>query len=87
MSRAKGDNKWRTDLRNAAEAHQFNSRLMRDDLDMLLLLLNQEIRRREFPSEALTRSLNLAHRLKDWNGENVEEARKLLLLLSGCSSD
>jgi hypothetical protein len=51
---------------------------MAEDLEMVALLINQEKRRRENPSEALQHAEQLICRLSQWNGENVRELDSLV---------
>lgn len=46
---------------------------MKDDLELAALLINQEIRRRELPSEGLTRARDLLQRISRFNLEVIGE--------------
>ena len=78
MSRKKGHDRCEVKQRKSLETLKFNSILMADDLEMLSLLINQETRRREYPSEALQHAEQLVCRLSQWNGENVRELDSLV---------
>lgn len=73
MSRKKGQDKCQSENRKLVETISVNSAVMADDLELVNLLLQQEISRREFPTEALTRAKELAERLEKFNRENVKE--------------
>jgi hypothetical protein len=78
MPRKKGHNRCEVKQRKSLETLKFNSILMADDLEMIALLLSQENRRRENPSEALQHAEQLTARLLQWNGENVRELDSLV---------
>jgi hypothetical protein len=78
MPRIKGHSKCEVEQRKSLETLKFNSILMAEDLEMVALLINQEKRRRENPSEALQHAEQLICRLSQWNGENVRELDSLV---------
>jgi hypothetical protein len=79
--RAKGHNGCQVKQRNSVETILFNTRLAKDDLELISLLLQQEARRREFPSAGLERAIELVSRIGKWNQETTTEAESLYKLL------
>jgi len=70
------ENKAATQVRHALELCQFNSRLALDDLDLLDLLLTQEMRRQDFPSERLVNAKEIIGRLKKYYKEIEHELER-----------
>ena len=72
MSRKKGQDKCHGEIRTLVETLRLNSAIMADDLELVNLLLEQEISRREFPTDALTRAKELAERLEHFNRTGLQ---------------
>lgn len=72
-----------TRIRQAFELCQFNSRLVLDDLDLLDLLLEQETRRQDRPSERLVNAKEIVRRLKQYQKEVEYELRRSGNLVGG----
>ena len=75
--RNKGHDKCQVQQRNSQETIQFNSRQMAEDLELAALLVNQEIRRRELPSEGLTHAKELLDRIQKFNREVITEVESV----------
>lgn len=58
-----------TTKRHALELCQFNSRVSLDELLLLELLIDQELKRQDFPSQRLVNAKEITARLKKYQKE------------------
>jgi len=72
MPRTPGHDKLQVERRYADETVQFNSRTMAWELELLSLLLEQEMRTKDTPSERLINAKETVERLIELNQEIIE---------------
>lgn len=72
MPRRAGHDKAAVERRNVEEGVRFNAVLVVDECDLLELLIVQEMRRRESPSDRLVNARERVARVRQWCREIVD---------------